>query len=94
MTHRAATVASRAIELALRGEHFTAADIRRGVDDPPSRSTVYRVLDELAADDWIAQRGNGWAPGMKATMLGGGDDEGTDDDSGASFEIDTDDLLG
>ena len=92
MSHRAATVASRAIELALRGEHFTAADIRRGVDDPPSRSTLYRVLDQLAADDWIAQRGNGWAPGMKATMLGGGDDD--TDDSRASFEIDTDDLLG
>jgi len=54
---------------------------------------VYHVLDELAADDWIAQRGNGWAPGMKATMLSGGDGEDSDD-SGASFEIDTDDLLG
>jgi hypothetical protein len=53
---------------------------------------VYRVLDELAADDWIAQRGNGWAPGMTATMLGGGG--GGNDDSGASFEIDTDELLG
>lgn len=93
MTHRAATVASRAIELALRGEHFTAADIRRGVDDAPSRATVYRVLDELAADDWIAQRGNGWAPSMKATMLGDSDAD-TDDDSGASFEIAADDLLG
>ena len=93
MSHRAATAASRAIELALRGEHFTAADIRRGVDDAPSRSTVYRVLDELAADDWIAQRGNGWAPGMKATMLSGGGGEDSDD-SGGSFEIDTDDLLG
>ena len=92
MSHRAAAVASRAIELALRDEHFTVTDIRRGVDDAPSRSTVYRVLDELAADDWIAQRGNGWAPGMTATMLGGGD--GGNDDSGASFEIDTDELLG
>lgn len=91
MTHRAGAVASRAIELALRGESFTAADIRRGVDDAPSRSTVYRVLDELKADDWIAQRGNGWAPDMKATMLGGGDDDTND---GAGFEIDTDDLLG
>ena len=93
MSHRTATVASRAIELALRGEHFTAADIRRGVDDAPSRSTVYRVLDELAADDWIAQRGNGWAPGMKATMLSSGDGEDSEDSAG-SFEIDTDDLLG
>ena len=94
MGHRAAAVASRAIELSLRGEHFTTADIRCGVDEPPSRSTVYRVLDELAADDWIAQRGNGWAPGMNATMLSGDGDNGDSDDSGASFEIDTDDLLG
>lgn len=93
MSHRAASVASRAIELAIRGEHFTTTDIRRGVDDAPSRSTVYRVLDELESDDWIAQRGNGWAPGMTATMLPGGDAD-TDDDSGASFEIDTDELLG
>lgn len=92
MSHRAGAVASRAIELSLRGESFTADDIRRGLTDPPSRSTVYRVLDELAADDWILQRGNGWAPDTKAIMLGGGDDD-TDDDSG-SFEIDAEDLLG
>jgi|APHM01.1.fsa_nt_gi hypothetical protein len=93
MSHRAAAVASRAIELSLRGEPFTAADIRRGLTDPPSRSTVYHVLDELEADDWIAQRGNGWAPDTKATMLGDSADD-IDDGRGGSFEIDTDDLLG
>jgi len=44
MEHRAAAVASRGIELALQREPFTADDVRRGVDDPPSRATVYRVL--------------------------------------------------
>lgn len=93
MPHRSAAVASRAIELALRGESFHLDDVRRGVDDPPAQSTIYRVLQQLAADEWIEQRGNAWHPDMQATMLGGGEDDSTDD-SGASFEIDTDDLLG
>lgn len=71
MTHRAAGVASRGIELALQREPFTADDICRGVDDPPSRSTVYRVLHQLREDDWIEQRGNGWHPDVKAQMLSG-----------------------
>ena len=88
MSHRAASVASRAIELALRGEHFTTTDIRRGVDDAPSRSTIYRVLDDLEGDDWIAQRGNGWVPGMKATMLGDAPD------SDSEITLDAGDVLG
>ena len=87
MTHRAAAVASRGIELALQREPFTADDIRRGVDDPPSRSTVYRVLQQLAADDWIEQRGNGWHPDMKAQMLSGKKKQ----DRG--FSLDMDDIL-
>ena len=74
MTHRSAAVASQAIEFALRDESFTAADIREEIGDAPSRSTVYRVLDELASDGWIQQRGNGWHPGMKPTSLGVTDD--------------------
>jgi len=92
MSHRATAAAGRAIELALRDEHFHLDDVRRDLDDAPAQSTIYRVLQQLESDEWIEQRGNGWAPGMKATMLGGGDD--TTDGSGASFEIDTDDLLG
>jgi len=87
MTHRAAAVASRGIELALQREPFTADDIRRGVDDPPSRSTVYRVLQQLAADDWIEQRGNGWHPDLKAQMLSGKEKQ----DHG--FSLDMDDIL-
>jgi len=87
MTHRAAAVASRGIELALRREPFTADDIRRGVDDPPSRSTVYRVLAQLQEDEWIEQRGNGWHPDLKAQMLSGKEKR----ESG--FSLDLDDIL-
>jgi hypothetical protein len=88
MTQRAAAVASRAIEIALRGEPFTADDVRRGVEDPPSRATVYRVLAQLQEDEWIEQRGNGWHPDVKAQMLGGGEKR----DRGG-FTIDVDDIL-
>jgi len=87
MTHRAAAVASRGIELALQREPFTADDIRRGLDDPPSRSTVYRVLAQLQADEWIEQRGNGWHPDVKAQMLTGKEKR----DRG--FSLDMDDIL-
>lgn len=87
MSHRAAAVASRGIELALQREPFTAADIRHGVEKPPSRSTVYRVLHQLEADDWIEQRGNGWHPSVKAQMLSG--KEKRDD----HFSLDLDDIL-
>jgi DNA-binding IclR family transcriptional regulator len=84
MSHRAAAVASKAIEYALRDESFTVSDIRGEITDAPSRTTVYRVLDELATDDWIQQRGNGWQPGMKPTTLGvtGDDDNVIDLDAG------------
>jgi len=93
MTHRGAAVASRGIELALRGESFTADDIRRGVDDPPSRSTIYRVLRQLASCDWIEQRGNGWHPSVKAQMLRGSGSNDTKSVRRSSFEIDVKDIL-
>jgi len=83
MSHRAAAVASRGIELALQREPFTADDIRRGISDPPSRSTVYRILHQLAEDDWIEQRGNGWHPSLKAQMLSGKEKR----DSGFSLDM-------
>ena len=89
VSHRSAAVASRGIELALRGEPFHLDDVRRGVDDAPSQSTINRVLRQLEADEWIEQRGNAWHPDMKATMLG---DAG--DDSAGGFEINTEDLIG
>lgn len=90
MTHRAAAVASRAIALALRGESFTAEDVRRGVDDPPSRATVYRVLRQLEADEWIEQRGNGWHPDVKARLLG---DAVDGERAGSGFGIDVVEIL-
>lgn len=87
MTHLAAAVASRAIELALQREPFTAKDIRRGLEDSPSRSTIYRVLHQLEADEWIEQRGNGWHPDIKAQMLTGKEKR----ESG--FSLDVDDIL-
>ena len=100
MTHRGAAVASRAIELSLQRDPFTADDIRRGLADPPSRSTVYRVLRQLEAADWIEQRGNGWHPDLKAQMLGGsgGGDVDTDgrdrgDQAGGGFGLDLDEIL-
>ena len=86
MEHRGAAVASRGIELALQRESFTADDVRRGLTDPPSRATVYRVLRQLQEDDWIEQRGNGWHPDVKAQMFGGGS-------GGRGFSLDVDDIL-
>jgi len=93
MTHRGAAVASRAIELALRGESFTADDIRRGVDDSPSRSTIYRVLRQLASCDWIEQQGNGWHPSVKAQLLRGSGSDDAKSDRRGSFEIDIEDIV-
>lgn len=75
MTHRATAVASRSVELALRGESFKLADIRRGVSDAPSRQTIYRVLSQLEADEWIEQDGKYWRPAFKSQLLADVDDE-------------------
>lgn len=84
MTHRSAAVASKAIEYALQDESFTVSDISGEIADAPSRTTIYRVLDQLATDNWIQQRGNSWHPGMKPTTLGvtGDDDNVIDLDAG------------
>lgn len=90
MSHRSAAVASRAIELALRGREFTVDDVRRPLTDAPSRQTVYRVLDQLAEDDWLRCSGKIWHPDIKAEMLG---DVDQDDTERPGFSLDADDLL-
>lgn len=91
MSHRSAAVSSKVIEFSLRGREFQVSDLERDLTDPPSRQTMYRVLDQLREDDWIIQRGNGWVPGVKAQMLGtSGDLEGG---GRGGFSIDVDDLL-
>jgi hypothetical protein len=69
MTHRAAAVASRAIELALRRKEFRVRDIQRGASDPPSRQTIYRVLETLQEDDWLENQGKIWKPSVKTQLL-------------------------
>jgi len=91
MSHRAAAVASRALELSLRGQDFTVDDVRRGLDDPPSRQTIYRVLDQLAEDDWLRCSGKIWHPDIKSDMLGDVDDD--QDDRKGGFSLSADDLL-
>lgn len=93
MQHRATAVASRALELALRGKSFRVRDVQRGLSDPPSRQTVYRVLQQLEADDWIRVDGHSWHPDIKSQMLADVD-EGTDRDGRRGLGLDTEDLLG
>ncbi|WP_277543728.1 hypothetical protein [Haloarcula laminariae] len=90
MKHRFTAVASRALELALRGQQFQVTDIQRGLSDPPSRQTIYRVLDQLAEDDWLRCSGKIWHPDIKADMLGDLDDE---EDSRDGFSLSADDVL-
>jgi len=91
MTHRSAAVASRALELSLRGKQFPVDDVRRGLDDPPSRQTIYRVLDQLAEDDWLRCSGKIWHPDLKAEMLG--DVDGNQGARREGFSLDSSDLL-
>lgn len=105
MEHRAAAVASRGIELAIRGESFTAEDILKPLSStnrhpnttPPSRSTVYRVLRQLEDDEWIEQRGNGWHPDIKSKMLRSGKNSNTADENSnnkkTDFNLDLDEIL-
>jgi len=65
------------------------SDVQEGLDDPPSRQTVYRILDELAEDDWVSSDGQFWEPDMKAELLGDVD-ESRDRDG---FSLSADDLL-
>ena len=90
MGHRAAAVASRAIELAVRGQPFSVNDIQRGIEDAPSRQTIYRVLQQLEADDWITGDGHTYRPDFKAEALGDVDDS----ESGRKrFDISAEDVL-
>lgn len=90
MEHRATGVASRALELALRGESFRTKDIQRVLSDPPSRQTCYRVLRQLQSDDWIYHENKTWHPDLKAKGLGSGSD--TDRNAGSGFSISADDI--
>ena len=90
MKHRSTAVASHALELALRGQTFEVRDIQRGLTDPPSRQTIYRVLSQLEEDDWIVCEGKSWQPDLKATMLADVDGEDESDDG---FSLSADDLL-
>jgi len=71
--HRAAAAAARAIRLAVSEGRFTSTDVRRGLDDPPSESTVTRVLRQLEADDWLSRTGDEsslWRAGLQARTYG------------------------
>lgn len=92
MSHRAGAVASRAIELALQGEPFRVTDVQRGLSDPPSRQTIYRVLRQLEADDWITIQDHTWYPDIKAKGLGDVDDQ-DDRERRRGFSVDAEDLL-
>jgi hypothetical protein len=77
MEHRAAAAAGRAIRLALSEGRFQAEDVRRGLDDPPSESTVTRVLQQLEADDWLQRTSSNsslWRAGPHARIYGDMDD--------------------
>ncbi|SDG45117.1 helix-turn-helix domain-containing protein [Halorientalis regularis] len=73
MSHRATAVASRAILLAIQEGAFRATDVRRDLDDPPSASTVTRVLQQLEEDGWLGRNADGsdiWRAGFKARTHG------------------------
>jgi len=96
MKHRSTAAASRAIELALRSESFRVRDLQRGLPDTadaPSRQTLYRVLKQLADDDWIRRDGHTWRPDIKAEMLAGVDPN-PDRDSNEGMSFDVDEFLG
>jgi len=70
--HRAAAVVSRALRVAILEGKFRAGDIRRGLDDPPSSSTITRILRQLEADSWLSRNEDGsdlWRAGSQARML-------------------------
>ena len=71
--HKASAAAAQAIRLAISEGRFQAEDIRRGLSDPPSDSTITRVLRQLEASDWL-QRGRDessiWRAGPNARVYG------------------------
>jgi len=80
VTHRSAKITAKALEKSLRGQDFTVSDLAHGETNPPSRQTIYRILDQLREDDWLVCEGNTWKPAVKARMLGSTGD--SDDSSG------------
>jgi hypothetical protein len=93
MKHTATAVASAAVKLALRGEAFQVSDLQHKLADPPSRQTIYRVLRQLEADDWIRSDHNTWRPDIQAEILADVDPNPDGSrDQGMSF--DAEELLG
>ncbi|WP_340100557.1 hypothetical protein [Salinibaculum salinum] len=71
--HRSAAVAARGIELAVRDGIFYSGDVGKGLDDPPSQSTITRVLQQLESEGWLERDTSGsslWRAGTKARILG------------------------
>lgn len=71
--HRAAQVAARAIRLAILQGAFTSGEVTRGLDTPPSKATVRRVLRQLEADGWLQRSSDNspiWRAGREARVLG------------------------
>lgn len=87
MTHRSAKIAAKAVEQSLRGQEFTVSDLTRGEKNPPSRQTIYRILDQLREDEWLVCEGDIWKPSVKARMLGSAGDS-DEDSSGKSIDLD------
>ena len=90
MKHRSTAVASMAIEEALRGKAFQVSDLQRALDDPPSRQTIYRVLNQLADDDWIERDGHTWQPSFKTRLLADIDEDST---QRQGFDLRANDVL-
>lgn len=69
--HRAAAVASAAIECAFTENQFRVEDVREKLADEetPSRQTMYRVMSQLADDDWVRLSGHTYFPGRKPELL-------------------------
>jgi len=88
MTHRSTKIAAKAVEKSLRGQEFTVSDLARGENNPPSRQTIYRILDQLRDDEWLVCEGDVWKPAVKPRMLGSDDDGDSAESGGRNIELD------
>jgi len=73
MGHRSTAVAATAIRLAIEYGGFRARDLRRACDDPPSESTITRILRQLEENGWLDRRvekSDFWRAGLKAKTFG------------------------
>jgi len=93
MKHRSAHVASKIIELSLRGHSFTVSDIEGDITNSPSRQTIYRICDQLRKDEWIEQRGKSWHPSVKAQMIGSVTSDAQDTEQSSGLSLDLDEIL-